>query len=335
LRVVVIVNQVKELGYRQTTSMLAASLVRAGCDVFLADVDGLTFSNSNSSRNFVLSGCQLTADSDFDSNSVETFAKSDFSREEIQLSAGDVIWIRTNPGRDLARLPVHDSFLEICYAAAGAGIRVINRPDHLRYFASKAALASLDPRYCPAMMISHCPEAILNFIHAAESDCVVKPLIGSRGQDVIRVSKSDSDLKNVIESTFGNRGLVAQHFVDADQPGDKRVIALDGKILEINGSIAGIERRPAADDFRANLHAGGRAEPLVLNEQEKNVVRYAAKKLIEKGIWLAGVDLIGTKIIEFNVFSTGGLFDGSRFSGIDFADAIVERFLNQFGAGSE
>ena len=91
--------------------------------------------------------------------------------------------------------------------------------------------------------------------------------------------------------------------------------------------MAGIERRPAVDDFRANLHAGGSAHELTLSKRARSAAEYAARLLADHGIWLAGVDLIGDRIIEFNVFSTGGLYDSIQFSGVRFDDAIVEHLM--------
>ena len=117
--------------------------------------------------------------------------------------------------------------------------------------------------------------------------------------------------------------MVAQHFVHSEVPGDKRVVVVGGEILEQNGNVGGIHRRPAAGDFRANIHAGGTAHPLSLDEEERESVEHAARYLHQNGVWLAGIDLIGSKIIEFNVYSTGGLFDANQFSGLKFEDVIV------------
>ena len=122
--------------------------------------------------------------------------------------------------------------------------------------------------------------------------------------------------------------MVAQHFIAADHPGDRRVVVLDGKILEANGHIAGIERRPAENDFRGNLHAGGTAHPFTLTPTERAAAEHAAMLLRASGIRLAGVDLIGDQIIELNVFSTGGLYDANRFANIDFTEMIVQRLVD-------
>jgi glutathione synthase len=66
---------------------------------------------------------------------------------------------------------------------------------------------------------------------------------------------------------------------------------------------------------------------LQLSSQQREAVEHAAAILYADGIRLAGIDLIGTKVIEFNVFSTGGLYDASQFAGQDFAKRIIDRLV--------
>ena len=245
----------------------------------------------------------------------------------FELTSEDTVLIRTNPGRDPARHAIHHTFLELMMIAETSGVRIINSPAHLTRFASKSSLLLLDPNHRPEMLVSPSHEVLTDFVQSAPGDCVVKPVFGSRGKNVLRVSSDQQDLVSLLAATFHDEPIVAQHFVTANHLGDRRVVVLDGKILESDGKIAGIERRPAAGDFRANLHAGATPHPLNLNELEREAATHAAKLLSDHGIRLAGVDMIGDKIIEFNVFSTGGLFDGNRFANTDFTSIIIERLL--------
>ena len=325
MRVFVVVNRVDEIGFRQTTTLLIAALVREGHTVWLLDVDAMSIEASEGSSSVFVNAYCVPLSIDCRSEQVESFLQTEsvISRQRIQ--QGDMILIRTNPGRDNARTQLHESFLHLCSTAKSQGIRVVNSPEHLRYFASKSSLLVVDPQYRPAMVVTGDHRQAIEFIKSSPSGCVIKPLFGSRGQNVIRVSKSSTNLKKKINATFGSAPLVVQQFVEAGHPGDKRVIVVGGEILQSNGHVAGIERHPADSDFRANLHAGGSAHPLRLSDGTMAAARYAANLLLEHGIWLAGVDLIGNKIIEFNVFSTGGLYDSIKFSGIPFDEKIVQK----------
>ena len=328
MRVFVVVNRVDEIGFRQTTTLLIAAFVREGHEVWLLDVNAMSIESGAGSSNVSAHAYRVPPSDDCRSEQVESFVQSEPVKSHQQIQSGDLILIRTNPGRDNARTQIHESFLHLCITANSQGIRVVNSPEHLRYFASKSSLLAVKPQYRPAMMVTGDHKQAIEFIKDSSYDCVVKPLFGSRGENVIRVSKSSNHLEEKIAATFGSMTLVVQQFVEADCPGDKRVIVVGGELLQLNGHIAGIERHPANCDFRANLHVGGSAHPLRLSNGALAAAQYAALLLHEQGIWLAGVDLIGDKIIEFNVFSTGGLYDSIKFSDISFDEIIVQKLIS-------
>ena len=41
-------------------------------------------------------------------------------------------------------------------------------------------------------------------------------------------------------------------------------------------------------------------------------------------MFLAGIDIVGDKLMEVNVFSPGGLGSAGGFAGVDFAAAVVD-----------
>ena len=337
MRVFVFVNDLQEIGFRQTTALLIASLHRQGHEVFLANVSGLSVSGcctsvqpkssreeQNSNPTFLAMSIRLKLNSTgVTSQHVANFAcqTQDSHFAVVEITSQDLIFIRTNPGRDLANRNQHEIFLEVCQVASYSGIQVINDPAKLNFFASKAAVLLMPSEYRPEMLVTQNLESVLGFVKNANRPCVVKPLLGSRGEDVIRLDGSANSEREL--GRFKDRTIVVQHFVDSDEPGDKRVVVFGGKILEHEGHLAGIHRVPAEGDFRANLHAGGSAKPLSLSKDQRLAISTAVSILQDAGIYLAGVDLIGTKVIEFNVFSTGGLYDANQFSNLDFSDMVV------------
>ena len=331
MRVFFFVNQVQEIGPRQTTALLIAAFHRRGHEVWLADVDGVSLVGSNATMQLQLRADCLRLDlpTNADSTAVAQFAEtvSGDSHSELAIGQADVILIRTNPGRDLENRGKHNLFLELCQIAKSLGIRVVNDPANLSFFASKAAIALLPQQYRPQMLVTHKFDEAVTFAIDLGRECVIKPVLGSRGNNVIRISGATDRLEEELVNRFGNQSIVIQEFIDANEPGDKRVVVMNGKLIEHNGHLAGIHRIPAAGDFRANLHAGGQAQPLSLSSEQREAALTAASILFDHGIQLAGIDLMGTKIIEFNVFSTGGLFDANRFASCDFAESICDELV--------
>ena len=76
------------------------------------------------------------------------------------------------------------------------------------------------------------------------------------GPGVFHVKPDDTNLASLIElfRTYLNEPLMVQRYLPEIRRGDKRIIL-------INGKLAGaVNRVPAQDETRANLHVGGRAE---------------------------------------------------------------------------
>ena len=119
---------------------------------------------------------------------------------------------------------------------------------------------------------------------------------------------------------------MVQEFVPSPLQGDLRVTILDGEVLCRDGQPAAIARVPQEGDFRSNLHAGGKAEPIEITQQIEDAVAAIAPYLAEEGLVHVGADFIGGRILELNVFSPGGLYPSVRLYGHDFSDDVIGAF---------
>ena len=86
-------------------------------------------------------------------------------------------------------------------------------------------------------------------------------------------------------------------------------------------------------DFRANLHRGGKAEAVVISEDERRAAVRSAEVL---GLNVAGVDLLrsnrGPVVVEVN--SSPGIEGMEQASGADVAGAMIE-FLERHAKRGE
>lgn len=81
-------------------------------------------------------------------------------------------------------------------------------------------------------------------------------------------------------------------------------------------------------DFRGNLHARRRNSSSHRTTREMlTATRHAAEYSNSHRVTLEGVDLVGSKIIEMNVFGTGGLLDSHRVYDRDCVSKIVDGWL--------
>ena len=246
--------------------------------------------------------------------------------DTIGLDSLDLILIRTNPARD-DRGWAHSSALQLLAQVRDGGTAVVNDPDGLREAGSKLFLSQLPAWTKPRMIITADPARLELFVREAPGPTVLKPVHGTRGEEVFKLRPESENLGAILGVLARKGFVVAQDFVPAAVNGDVRVIVLDGEVLELDGRCAAVRRVPGKSEFRSNIHAGGRAEPGEVTKEMRDAVLAIGEVLMNKGIRLAGLDFLGGVICEANVFSTGGFVHAERFFDRPFLDHTIETLL--------
>lgn len=70
--------------------------------------------------------------------------------------------------------------------------------------------------------------------------------------------------------------------------------------------------------------AAGQVEKVKVTDEMLELVEAVRPKLLAYGMFLVGLDIVGDKLMEVNVFSPGGLGSCQSLYGVDFAPAIIE-----------
>ena len=145
---------------------------------------------------------------------------------------------------------------------------------------------------------------------------VIKLNEGSQGTGVV-LAESVQASRSVIEAFRGlYANFLVQEFVAEARGADIRCLVVGKRV------VAAMQRQAGADEFRSNLHRGGSASAVTLDERERDVALRAAAAV---GLRVAGVDLLRTRrgplVLEVN--SSPGLEGIERVTGIDVATQIV------------
>jgi ribosomal protein S6--L-glutamate ligase len=145
---------------------------------------------------------------------------------------------------------------------------------------------------------------------------IIKLLEGTQGLGVI-LAENTTVAKAIIETLQSARqNVLIQRFVSESKGKDIRALVVGGRV------VGAMRRQAEGQEFRSNIHRGGRAEVVDLPlEYEQTAVR-AAQIL---GLRVAGVDMLegedGPQVLEVN--SSPGL-EGIEFAtGQDIADEII------------
>lgn len=219
--------------------------------------------------------------------------------------------------------PLHPSVLTFALLAKEAGVRVVNDPVGIVQVSHKSWLASIPGAPTPETLITRSRGATFAFFESQPDGVVLKPARGSGGR---RVSFVESGDEAGLDAAFGYaaRGgdgyVVVQGYIREADQGEKRLMVLDGELL------GGYLRRRAPGEFRHNLKQGGHAEAIEITESDREIARVVSAPLRNAGLRLAGLDVIGGKIIEVNATNPGGAFHTDRLTGTKISDKIIAAF---------
>lgn len=237
----------------------------------------------------------------------------------------DVLMLRNDPSRDAADRPwAEDVGIQFGRRAARCGVLVLNDPGALSQATNKLYFQSFPREVRAETLITRFPSDIKEFARKHGGNVVLKPLQGSGGQGVFLVNrKSGDNLNQIIEAVSRDGYVIAQAYVPEASKGDIRLFLMNGWPLQVDGKYAAMRRVAGKGDIRSNIHAGGTAKPARITERELQVAERIRPKLIEDGMFLVGIDIVGDTILEVNVFSPGNLGSCSTMAGVNFAEAVL------------
>jgi glutathione synthase len=247
--------------------------------------------------------------------------------ERITTDDMDILWLRYNPSEEVEaeRYWGQDAGILFGRLAMERGVLVINDPDTLSFARDKLYFQHFPEAVRPRTLVTRDLEEIRRFRKECGGRVVIKPLGGYGGADVFLVDGDDANLKSMTDAVARSGFIMVQEYLPAAKQGDTRFFLVNGEPLVVDGRYAAIRRVAAPGDFRANMTAGGSAKRATIDDTILELAGIVGPKLRQDGIFFAGLDIIGDRIVEINTISTGGLTSATRLERRDFGRAVVER----------
>jgi ribosomal protein S6--L-glutamate ligase len=167
----------------------------------------------------------------------------------------------------------------------------------------------------PPTIVCEDSDAALEAFAQLGGDVVVKPLFGSEGRGIMRVSDPDLALRTFRTLERIDAVVYVQQFLE-HEGFDVRVLVLDGRVL-------GGMKRSNPNDFRTNVSRKATTAPHAVTDQEAELALRAARVV---GARFAGIDLLYDRrgevyVIEVNAVPGWKAFQ--RTTGIDVADELL------------
>lgn len=323
MRIGFVVNDIltEKPGY--TTIRLAMAAVNLGHEAWLMGAGDFAYDSDENIR----ARARSVKKSKYKSS--EIFLKDlqgkNAKTERITVDDLDVLMLRSDPSDDVGqRSWAQASGIIFGRVAMRRGVIVVNDPNGLSKAMNKMYFQLFPEEVRPTTIITRDNIEIKEFAKEQGGNIVLKPLQGSGGQGVFLVRPDDmSNLNQMVESVTRDGYVIAQEYLTAAKDGDIRLFLMNGLPLRYKGKYAAFRRVRTGDDMRSNVHAGGRIQAAVITEEHLRIAEIVRPKLVLDGMFLVGLDIVGDKLMEINVFSPGGLGSAQKFEKVNFAHAVL------------
>jgi glutathione synthase len=248
--------------------------------------------------------------------------------ENIHLNEMDVIFPRSLPGevngKPNAELQ-QEYFNLLGLLETLKKPYLINNPTGVKIAYDKTALIRFAD-IIPETSILNDPNEIYNLVKQYGM-AVTKPLSGYGGEGIEKhVRHSVFVMDDLIRITDnGKKSVIVQDYVKGvEEFGDKRIFVWKGQPL------GGFARIPKKGDFRSNVHVGAKMIKTELNDRDYEICAILKPFLIENGLNLVGIDVVGRFLMEINVRSPGGMEDINKFNNVSLDEFIVNEIEKCF-----
>jgi glutathione synthase len=323
MKIGIVVNDVDTERPTAATTVIARAMARAGHAVYMIGVGELTY---HSDGRISALGRKAPRDGAESQDAfIAAIQQEDWPRTTIQTGDLDVLYLRYNPVEELANRPWEvDAGIVFGQMAVLHGVIVLSHPYTLSYAVNKMYLEQFPESVRPRSIITRSFEEVRRFYEEQDRRIVLKPVRGYGGQDVYLLDRDDTNMKQIVGSLARSSYIIAQEYLPAARDGDIRLFLFNGKPLVVDGKYAALRRVNAEGDFRSNMTAGGKPAKAEITPRILEIAEAVRPRLVADGIFDAGIDIVGDKLVEINAISAGGLNAAGRLEGVDFGPAVVE-----------
>lgn len=323
MRIAFVVNDIATEKASYTTTRLAMSAQNRGHESWLVGMGDFAYDADEKIKAHALAAPKPSYQST--QNYLNDLRGNRGRSEFIPVSDFDVVMLRNDPASDTgARSWAQTTGITFGRMAAQHGAIVLNDPNGLSKALNKSYFQLFPAEVRPDAIITRDVGDIRAFIKDQGGRVVLKPLSGSGGQGVFLFNKEMlPNLNQIVESISRDGYIIVQEYLEAAEAGDTRLFLMNGQPLRYKGKFAAFRRVRSGEDMRSNIHAGGRKDQAKIGDTELRIAEIVRPKLVLDGMFFVGLDIVGDKLMEINVFSPGGLGSARQFEKVDFTQAVL------------
>ena len=319
-----VVNDVmtEQTGY--TTTRLAMWAINRGHDVWIMGLGDLAYDPDEK----IKARARTVPKKQYKSN--ELYLKSlqgkNAIKERVTVDDLDILMLRSDPANETGnRAWASSAGINFGRIAMRHGVIVLNDPNGLSKALNKTYFQLFPEEVRPRTLITREVSEIRDFSKEMGDKIILKPLQGSGGSGVFLLRPEErSNLNQIVESLTRDGYIIAQEYLSAAEEGDTRLFMMNGRPLRHKGKYAAFRRVRHGDDIRSNIHAGGKLREAEITDTHLQLAEIVRPKIVQDGMFLVGLDIVGDKLMEINVFSPGGLGSAQKFTKVNFSNVVID-----------
>ncbi len=238
------------------------------------------------------------------------------------LLKADRVLVRTMPPGSLEQVVFR---MDVLHRLQAAGVPVLNPPAAIETCVDKyLATAKLEAAgLCvPATFVCQQADPAMEAFEALGGDVVVKPLFGSEGRGLIRLTDRELAWRTFRTLERLNSVLYLQQFIPHE--------GCDLRAFVVGGRVIASMRRQSTGDWRTNVAQGASAEPVTLTAEEEQLALGAARAV---GAPVCGVDLLpgrDGRLYVLEVNSVPGWRALAPATGVDVAAVLIDYLVHEY-----
>ncbi len=305
-----------------TTPALGYAAYKRDHEVYFIGIGELAYASDG----HLSARCKTITDKNF--NTPETYFKAVQQEPFTRITSEDldVLFLRNNPSDEInERDWAQNAAFIFGEIAMRDGVLVLNHPSSLAGAVNKMYFQHFPEVLRPATIITRDHEEIKEFFKEQKQKMILKPLQGSGGTNVFMMDKkNEHNLTQTIDAINRDGFVIAQEYLADAKNGDTRLFLMNGEPLKVDGQYAMMQRVNASGDIRSNIHAGGKPQKVKMSDTILELAEIVRPKLVQDGMFLVGIDIVGDKLMEINVFSPGGLNVMAKMYQVDFSAEVIK-----------
>ena len=292
-----------------STFILGLEAIKRGFELYFYSPSDLIYKNNN-----VYAKAKIL-DLAFE-NGKETFNYGKI--KVLKLSSLDVILMRQDPPFNMSYITATHILEKIASQTL-----ILNNPFHVRNAPEKIFVTEFS-KFMPETLITRETNEIIKFKNK-NKNIIIKPLYGNGGEGVFYIKDNDSNFNVIIENFLNSNEeqFIIQSYIPEVKKGDKRIILIDGEV------VGAINRIPAKNENRSNMHVGGKPIKTSLNKNDKLICDTISPHLKAKGLFFVGIDVIGNYLTEINVTSPTGIREINRLNKTNIEKIFWDKALKK------